>query len=607
MENQRLRTIKELVHKDPNAKVEGLLRIMKDPQIWIAAYMKLRPNKGSMTVGGDQGTIDGTSRKFLLLLRDSVLDNTYRTGRVRRVNIPKPQGGLRPLGIPTFRDRIVQEVVRTILEVIYEPVFENTSHGFRPGRSQHTALKDFRKNFRGVAWFVEGDISKCFDRVNHDILIKLLRKRISDEKFLSLVRRLLTSTTREEDGKETLSTMGTPQGGICSPLLSNVYLDELDKFMRDTKKNYDKGNSRRRNPEYDRRMRKGGIKEARKVRYGDGKDPNFKRLGYIRYADDFLVGIIGSKEEATQIRSAIQQFLKEKLNLDLNIEKTKVSHHLNDKVHFLGYVLGKSGRNAYTYIRRYQGVKRKVRTIRGGSPFLKVDMQRVIQRMAQKGFCDKSGYPLPNFYYLPEPQTAVIKKCSLITRGLERYYHLADNKRQQISRISYILRYSVAKLFAAKFKLGSLSKVFKKAGKDLGKQLKSGNAIGITDDKLAEMEENVSGKSSKRRKVETGLPFTKYSTIPTPDIGVGTRLSAKAHMRDPLASLEWRSYRGSYAFGLPCAICGSEQDVEMHHIRALKHLKGKNPVEKKMMASMRKQIPLCKHHHNEAHGKRMYK
>ena len=646
----RLRTIHLLFTKNSNAKVDGLLRIMEDPQIWIAAYMKLRPNKGSMTTGGDEGTIDGTSQKYLLMLRDSVLDNTYAPERTRRKNIPKPQEGVRPLGIPTFRDRVVQEVVRTILEAIYEPIFENTSHGFRPGRSQHTALKEFRKHFRGVSWFIEGDITKCFDRVDHSILMSLLRIRISDEKFLSFVKKLLSSKILGENGRETDTTMGTPQGGICSPLLSNIYLHELDVFMKNYKENYDKGNSSlcppcikmrggqrpkgRRNPEYDRIMRKGGIKAARKVKYGVGRDPLFKRLRYIRYADDFLVGIIGSKEEAIKTRTAIRTFLKETLNLDLNLEKTKISHHLKDRICFLGYVLGKSGRNAYSYFRRYQGAIRKVKVIRGGSPFLKVDSAKVIRRLSLKGFCDKGGYPLPNFYYLPEPQTATLKKLSLILRGLERYYHLADNKRQQISRFNYIIRYSAAKLFAAKYKLGSISKVFKKAGKDLRKQLKAGafGAIGITDDRLAEMEESVSGplvftnrqgknKKSKRRTVETGLPFTTYRSIPKPDIGVGTRSTTNKHISDPLASLEWRSVRGppalhkmrgfkkrsfflaaGYAFGLPCAMCGSEIDVEMHHIRALKHLKRKTPVEKKMMVSMRKQIPLCKAHHMEVHS-----
>ncbi|MEO1301452.1 MAG: reverse transcriptase domain-containing protein, partial [Bacteroidota bacterium] len=227
----RLRTIHLLFTKNPNAKVDGLLRIMEHPQIWIAAYMKLRPNRGSMTTGGDEGTIDGTSKKCLLMLRDSVLDNTYAPGRIRRKNIPKPQGG--PLGIPTFRGRVVQEVVRTILEAIYEPIFENTSHGFRPGRSQHTALKEFRKHFRGVSWFIEGDITKCFDRIDHNILISLLRRRISDEKFLSLVKKILSSKILEENGREADTTMGTPR--ICSPLLSNIYLHELDVFMKNYK------------------------------------------------------------------------------------------------------------------------------------------------------------------------------------------------------------------------------------------------------------------------------------------------------------------------------------------------------------------------------------
>jgi len=298
------------------------------------------------------------------------------------------------------------------------------------------------------------------------------------------------------------------------------------------------------------------------------QDPNFKRLGCVRYADDFLVGIIGPRHEALEIREKIQKFLKEKLNLELNLEKTHISNPIKHDVKFLGYTIGKSGPNAYTYVRAYNGKKRKVRTIRRGSVYLKVDIKRVIHRLAQKKFCTKEGYPLPNFYYLPEPQTSVIRKYSMIIRGLEQYYKLANNKRQAVSRINYIMRYSAAKLFAAKYKLRSIAKVFAKAGKDLKLPIKAKRARGIpsgTDQSLAKMEEEVSKKPSRRLETPTGLPFTRYSTISKPDIGVGTKYAARKPLEDPLEPLKWRSSRGSYAFGLPCAICGEEAGVEMHH------------------------------------------
>ena len=596
---ERLRTINKLFTKNSDPKADGLFRIMKNPDIWITAYKKLAPNKGSMTLGGDKETIDGTSRKTLLLLRDSVLRNTYIPGKTRRVHIP------RPLRIPTFGDRIVQEVVRTVLETIYEPTFESTSHGFRPNRSQHTALKDFRKHFWGAKWFIEGDINKCFDRVDHKILIELLRRKISDEKFISLVKKIISARIAEGTSDEVTSILETPQGGICSPLLSNIYLDELDKFMKSAKENYDVGKSQRRNREYDRKWCKGGIREARKIPYAVGINSNYRRLSYVRYADDFLVGIIGHKTDAMGIRKEIQKFLKEALNLNLNMEKTKISHHKEDTVRFLGYVLGKSGRNVYNYIKKYQRVKRKIRVIRERSPFLKVDMKKVIKRLHQEGFCKADGYPTPNFYYLSEPQTTIIQKLSLVLRRLERYYHLANNKKQQISRINYIIRYSTAKLFAAKYRTHSIAKIFAKAGKDLGQPLKADRPIGATDELLAKMEKSVPGTRSKRPKITIGLPFTRYADIPWPDIGVGIKGTENDHLKDPLLALKWRSIRGGYAFGLPCAICGTELNVEMHHTRAFKHLKGRDPVEKKMTASMRKQIPLCKYHHNQAYGRRI--
>lgn len=238
---------------------------------------------------------------------------------------------------------------------------------------------------------MQGDISKCFDTIDQNKLISLLRRRINDEKFLSLVKKLLVYTLKDINEKETLIRFGAPQGSVFGPLMANIYLHELDNFMRNMKSNYDKGLHRRRNPEYDRLYRKGGIKEARKTNYGDALDPNFRRLSYVRYADDFLIGIIGSKSDAKEIQNALYKFLEEELHLKLNIEKTKISNPRSHRIKFLGYIIGKSGPNAFTYIREYGGVKRKVRTIRRGQIFLKVDIKKVIKTLADKGFCNRNG------------------------------------------------------------------------------------------------------------------------------------------------------------------------------------------------------------------------
>lgn len=583
---ERLQLLWEQNRTNPEFKTEGLFRLMREIDLWIAAYKKLSLSTGGPKgpQGGDSQTIDGMSLKTLECIRDQVIQGKYRFGITpqRGVTIPKPNGGERPLGIPTFQDRLVQEVVRILLEVVYEPRFSNHSHGFRPGRSQHTALRHIRKDFNGVSWYVEGEIAKFFDTVNHEVLIRLLEKRIDDKRFLTFVGHMLKTkigTTTEEGKKILTNFIGTPQGGVVSPLLSNVVLDELDVFMEELIREFNRDNSRARNSEYDKLWRRGGAKLARTVNYGKAFDPNFRRMGYVRYADDFVVGIIGSRDEALVIKNRIAEFLRETLKLELHPNKTLVTNPRVGKVRFLGYILGKSVPKPYVYSRMYNRALKTVRVLRGDRVYLKMDIFKVVQRLATKGYCDKSGVPKPNFIHLPESQSATLQKVGWIIRGLERYYHLAESKRQELSRTIYILQHSTAMLLAAKFKLGSRSQVFKIAGKDLSGPIKTKHPpIGVTDSQLEQWEEQVSG--TKRARSIPAIPFVKYSTIPKPDLKpLNSRFGELQYkpladnnvLPDPLATLSWRTMRGCYALDASCAICGSTMDVEMHHVRGLKY------------------------------------
>lgn len=598
---KRLREISKNAGK-PGFKVRGLFILLTHIELWVAAYNKLASSPGSTTPGVSKQTIDGTSLRILEKLRDQVINGTYVFGKTRRKNIPKPSGGQRPLGIPDFRDRIVQEVLRSILETVYEPAFSDMSHGFRPNRSQHTALRNIRKTFRGANWFIEGDISKFFDRVNHKLLVNLIRTRVKDERFLSLISRLLTGRILEENGKLIESIIGTPQGGIISPLLSNIYLHEFDKFMEEMISVYTKGANRGRNSEYRRLYRVGGVKLARTTSRSDYKDPNFRRMGYVRYADDFVIGLIGTKDESRMVREKVANFLQDQLKLELNMDKTRITDPGKRGIPFLGYVIERPPRKIFIRNVNRGGNPKKERIFRGNSIYLKVDITKVINRLAEKGFCDRGGFPKPNFTYLAEPQTSSVRKVGMILRGLERYYNLAENKCYSIRRISYILRFSLAKMFAAKFKLGTVRKVFIKGGRDLSKRLKSGRAptVGMTDERLEKWESQRSKRKAIRKAVK--LPFVNGWEIPRPDVGVGSRKTS--HMADPLRSLTWRNARGSYALGRPCAVCGTFENVEMHHVRGLKYIDKGTRIGAKMIAAMRKQIPLCRLHHLEAHGKK---
>lgn len=377
-----------------------------------------------------------------------------------------PNGKLRPLGIPP--DRIVQEVVRTILEVIYEPIFSNHSHGFRPGRSCHTALKHVKQKSTGFSWAIEGDIKGFFDNIDHKVLLSLLNKKIKDPRFISLIYKMLKTRVKEEGSKESISLIGSPQGSILSPLLSNIILHEFDIFMEEYIRTYNKGKGRKINP--DRLWKKYGIKAARQVSYFKYDDPSYRRMHYVRYADDFIITIIGPKSEAVDIKNKCANFLSE-LKLTLSPEKTLITNPNTKAIPFLGYLIQKSPKQKYSYSRIYGDRLKQVSVIRGGQIYLKPDFRKVRKKLNEKGFCLKNGYPVPNFTLLNETQYGTIIKVSQILRGLSSYYILARNYRDFISRINYIIRYSTAKLFAAKFRLSSIAKVFARAGKNLSRPI----------------------------------------------------------------------------------------------------------------------------------------
>ena len=335
---------------DSSYKYERLYRILFNEQMFYVAYQRIHAKPGNMTAGTDKKTADGMSVDKVNKLIDSLKNETYSPKPARRVYIPKKNGKKRPLGILAFADKLVQEVVRMILEAIYEGYFEWTSHGFRPNRSCHTALKSLQNNFNGTKWFIEGDIKGFFDNIDHNVLIEILRERILDERFLRLIRKFLNAGYLEEwQFNKTYS--GTPQGGIVSPILANIYLDKFDKFMEEYAQKFHKGTARRRNKDICKlnnrvhylKKRINEVKDADKISAmmdelrakqrqiltmpsGADMDENFRRLKYVRYADDFLIGVIGTKEECVRIKADITHFMREKLKLEMSQEKTLITN-----------------------------------------------------------------------------------------------------------------------------------------------------------------------------------------------------------------------------------------------------------------------------------------
>ena len=328
-----------------------LYRQMFNRELYLTAYGNIYSNQGAMTPGASEETADGMSEGKIEQIIGLMRNERYRFSPARRIYIPKKNGRLRPLGLPSWSDKLVGEVVRLLLEAIYEPQFSRWSHGFRRNRGCHTALRDIQNTWTGTTWFIEGDISDCFGSLDHEILLGILAEKIHDQRFLRLIRNMLKAGYLEDwEYRDSLS--GCPQGGVVSPILSNVYLDKLDKFVeQELIPQYTRGTRRKCNPEYDRiqyqlaRARKHGDraaardleKQLRSLPASDPMDPGYRRLKYTRYADDHILGFIGPKAEAEEIKAKLAKFLRETLGLELNQQKTLITHARSQHARFLGY------------------------------------------------------------------------------------------------------------------------------------------------------------------------------------------------------------------------------------------------------------------------------
>ncbi|HEV2372635.1 MAG TPA: reverse transcriptase domain-containing protein [Streptosporangiaceae bacterium] len=330
---------------------EQLYRQMFNKDLYLTAYGNIYSNQGAMTPGASGETADGMSEAKIEQIIELMRRERYRFSPARRTYIPKKNGKLRPLGMPSWSDKLVGEVVRILLDAFYDPQFSDNSHGFRRGRGCHTALRHIDTAWTGTAWFIEGDVTDCFGSLDHETLLRILAEKIHDNRFLRLIRNMLKAGYLEDwEYRETLS--GCPQGGVVSPILSNIYLHKLDEFIeQELIPQYTKGTSRRYNPEYDRtwkrlsRARKNGDRAAardlEKKALGlpshDPADPGYRRIRYVRYADDTLLGFNGPKAEAEEIKARIAVFLRETLGLELGEAKTLITHARTRRARFLGY------------------------------------------------------------------------------------------------------------------------------------------------------------------------------------------------------------------------------------------------------------------------------
>jgi group II intron reverse transcriptase/maturase len=426
--------------------LERLYRHLFNPDLYLLAYGRLYSNHGAMTPGVDGETVDGMSQGKIERIIQALRHERYRFKPVRRVYIPKRNGKTRPLGLPSWSDKLVGEVVRLLLEAYYEPTFSDSSHGFRSRRGCHTALSKVAKKWTGTTWFIEGDISDCFGSLDHDLMVTMLAEKIHDNRFLRLIKQMLQAGYLEDwIWNATLS--GAPQGGVVSPVLSNIYLDRLDKFVEQVLiPEYTRGVLRKPSREYDkvwkavRRARVHGDrqtasalrKQLRSLPSKDPYDPGFRRLYYVRYADDHLLGFTGPKAEAEQIKTRLVAFLRDDLKLELSPDKTLITHARTGAAKFLGYEI----------TTQHSQSRRKVNGVIG----LRVPRE-VIKAKCIPYF--KHGKPERRTELISRDDLTIVSTYGAEYRGLVQYYLLAGDV-WRLKRLCWAAETSMLKTLAAK-------------------------------------------------------------------------------------------------------------------------------------------------------------
>jgi group II intron reverse transcriptase/maturase len=426
---------------------DELHRQLFNPALFLMAWGRIYASDGAMTPGPCGETADGMSLAKIGRIIDALRHERYRFQPVRRVYIPKKNSGkMRPLGMPSWSDKLVGEVVRILLEAYYEPRFSGRSHGFRPGRGCHTALAEIAGSWTGTTWFMEGDISDCFGSLDHDVLLPILAEHIHDNRFLRLIKNMLRAGYLE-DWQWNATLSGAPQGGVASPVLSNIYLDRLDKFAETVLiPEYTRGKSRKANPAWTkvanamadarRRGDRAAVRKLRQQRRGvparDPGDPGYRRLWYLRYADDHLFGFTGPKAEAEQIKQRLADFLREDLKLELSAGKTLITHGRTQAARFLGYDITVQHSPSRPSVNGVIGLRVPKAVIAAKTaPYL------------------KHGKPWhrPELMNLDDPE--IISAYGAEYRGLAQYYLLAGNV-SRLHRLRWAAETSLLKTLAAK-------------------------------------------------------------------------------------------------------------------------------------------------------------
>ena len=586
-----LTKLQENSKKNHDEVFTRLYRYLLRPDIYYVAYQHLYSNKGAGTKGVTDDTADGFSEIYIENIIEALKNEMYQPKPVRRTYIKKSNGKMRPLGLPVFTDKLIQEAIRMILEAIYEPIFSDYSHGFRPARSCHTALAQIKKEFTGARWFIEGDIKGCFDNINHAVLVEIINQKIKDARFLKLIRSFLKAGYME-DWKYHKTYSGCPQGGIISPILANIYLNELDRHVMKIKKEFDVATKARYTPEYTKLV---GLRQRlhNKIKNSNGtereklieeyksataqmlklpaKQCDDKKIKYVRYADDFLIAVNGNRQDCEKIKQELIEFISTTLKMELSQEKTLITHS-NTPARFLGYDVR---------VRRDQQIKPKGK-FKTRSMNNKVELSIPFKDRIEK-FLFSNGIvkqrsdngklePIHRPQLLNRTDLEIVTIYNAELRGICNYYGLASNFNKLIY-FNYLMEYSCLKTLAGKHR----SKV----------------------SKIRAMYKDGTGKWAIPYETKTGIKkmyFANYADCKGKKFTDIVPQTAKNYSHD-VTTLESRLKAKI------CEVCGcTESDrYEIHHVNKVKNLKGKSEWEKIMIAKRRKTIVVCHKCHMAIH------
>ncbi len=567
--------------------LEELYRQLFNPQMYLLAYGRIYSNKGAMTPGVTGETADGMSMGKIGRIIDAMRHERYRFAPVRRVYIPKKNGKRRPLGLPTWSDKLVGEVIRLLLEAYHEPRFSGRSHGFRPGRGCHTALTEMANTWTGTTWFIEADVSDCFGSLDHDVMIGTLSEKIHDNRFLRLMRNMLEAGYLE-DWVWGATLSGSPQGGVTSPILSNIYLHKLDSFVEQVLiPEYTRGARRKFNPVYRKlsnaigRGRKRGdrtiVRELRKQRRllpsGDPRDPGYRRLRYTRYADDQLLGFTGPKAEAEQIKQRLAEFLRDDLKLELSDDKTLITHARSQAARFLGYE-----------ITAHHDHSKGARGRRWTDGFIKLNVPRSVIKAKNAQYL-RRGKPAHRPDLVNQDDHTIIATFGAQYRGLVQYYLPAGNV-YWLNRVEWVMRTSMLRTLAAKHR-SSVSKMTArhKAKIETPYGLRTCFEATVQRPGRKPLVARFGGIPLKRNK--NAVLFDR-APDPTP------------HRHREVVQRLLRSV---------CEICKQPDDVQVHQVRKLADLNGNGKTDRPawmnlMSSKRRKTLMVCRSCHESIHTKR---